>query len=118
MYFHIPKLPVKNSVKFGSRETEAQKNAPSCGPSCRLRKLCKPIRPQADVEHDWRGKVFVDGVNILFLAGPAPPPEAFLHTAARGDHSGWYVHTAKAAHVLGVSHQQVLDAMERTAGGA
>ena len=76
------------------------------------------IRPQADVEHDWRGKVFVDGVNILFLAGPAPPPEAFLHTAARGDHSGWYVHTAKAAHVLGVSHQQVLDAMERTAGGA
>ena len=47
------------------------------------------LRPAADLDLDWRGKLFVEGHNIIGFSGPQPPPEdAFLHTTTRGDHSG------------------------------
>ena len=75
------------------------------------------LRPAADLDLDWRGKLFVEGHNIIGFSGPQPPPEdAFLHTTTRGDHSGWFVYVNKAAQLLGLTPQAVQDDLQEACG--
>ena len=75
------------------------------------------LRAAADIDLDWRGKLFVEGHNILGFSGPqAPPEDAFLHTTTREDHSGWFVYVNKAAQLLGLTPQAVQDGLQEACG--
>ena len=70
-------------------------------------------QPDSRTEFEWRGRVYLDGENVLFHVSQRPATgEHYLLSDVRGSHNGWYVDVSLVARLLGRSTHDILQSCE------
>eukprot|EP00439_Symbiodinium_sp_Y106_P079126 s1207_g17.t2 len=68
-------------------------------------------QPDSRTEFEWRGRVYLDGENVLFhVSQRSATGEHYLLSDVRGSHNGWYVDVSLVA--LGRSTHDILQSCE------
>ena len=77
----------------------------------RTKDILQSLSPASScVEFEWRGRVYLDGHNVLFhTSQKSVSPNHFPLSDAKGSHNGWWIDTGLVSRLLGRGVQEVED---------